>query len=157
MAANRPGGFAVKLVAPGLYFVVFLFTTILSFGVVLGDPLSWLPGLSAAVSVFPSLIWGVPALLIGATYSLLSLVFLRLERLQRPTVLDHLRRCAFLYAILVLSASVFFASIYSGGGNLGNAFVLVAMLSVCFAISVDALVLGTARLRHRYTNLRGAR
>lgn len=83
----------------------------------------------------------------------LSWALVLLEGLSRPKLIDHLRRCAYLYvSFVILSALQIpeYAKTYRLPGYPGPEFqTQVLWLSIVFAILVDALVLSGQRLRHR--------
>lgn len=87
----------------------------------------------------------------GAVFGLLALVLVRLERLRRPDLRDHLRHCTALYVILG-TLVILLPATYEGqaayGVSLGYAVAVVAFFTVGYAIAVDALILWRQRLRY---------
>ena len=85
----------------------------------------------------------------GVVFGLLALVLVRLERLRRPDIRDHLRHCTALYVILG-TLVILLPATYEGqaahGVSLGYAVAVVAFFTVGYAIAVDALILWWQRL-----------
>ena len=97
---------------------------------------------------FPISLYIVVELLVsGAVLYVGGWALLSLEELRRPRVLDHLRRCAFLYLVFVplgILLAVFVGLDDPGGGGvLALAFCAVAG----YAILIDALLLFIVRRR----------
>jgi magnesium-transporting ATPase (P-type) len=87
----------------------------------------------------------------GLVFGLLALVLVRLERLRRPAIRDHLRHCAALYVILGTLLILLLATYENQaahGVSLGYAVAVVAFFTVGYAIAVDALVLWRQRQRY---------
>lgn len=96
------------------------------------------PGL---VAVLPSLLTAV------AVFGVCGWLLLRVERLQRPTMWDHLRRCATFYAIAAL-VSPFVVAEYlrSQSESLAGGYGLIAVFVAILAIVTDAIMLLGLRL-----------
>lgn len=148
MISSEQAGLGTKLATPVVYAIVFVLTAFLSITVLFEYDFSSLP-----LIVF----WALPMLLFALSFGVFGWGLLLLERLRRPTVLDHLRRCALLYVTLIPIASVLLLAIHSGNADAGYAIVLAVVLSAIYAIFVDALILFVARLRSGRTNPRGER
>ena len=86
----------------------------------------------------------------GAVFGLLALMLVRLERLHRPAIRDHMRHCVALYVILGTLLILLLATYENQaayGVSLGYAVAVVAYFTVGYAIDVDALVLWRQRQR----------
>jgi hypothetical protein len=86
----------------------------------------------------------------GVVFGLLALLLVRLERLRRPAIRDHLRHCTALYVILGILVILLLATYEdqaAHGVSLGYAVAVVAFSTVGYAIAVDALVLWRQRQR----------
>lgn len=80
----------------------------------------------------------------GVVFGLLAVALLRLERLRRPTVRDHLRRCTALYVIggtLMILLFATYEEQAAYGVSLGYAVAVGGLFTVGYAIAIDALVL----------------
>ncbi|MBA2691589.1 MAG: hypothetical protein H0U65_03725 [Rubrobacter sp.] len=83
-----------------------------------------------------------PGAVVGAVvFAGISRIMLSLERLSRPRIADHLRRCALLYLALVFLVGWIAASYSPTGSNYAFAFQLQTMAVVLSATLIDALVL----------------
>lgn len=93
-------------------------------------------------------IFAVVGLISGGT----GWVLVRLERLSRPKLTDHLRRCAYLYVLFAILTALQipeYAKAYRLPGYPGPEFQnQVIWIGVVFAILADALVLSWRRLRY---------
>ncbi len=78
-----------------------------------------------------------------------------LERLSRPKALDHLRRCAPLYSVLVFVVGWVALSYTPTGSNYAFSFQLQTLAVVCSAILADALVLFTKNRSNSTNNAGG--
>lgn len=88
------------------------------------------------------LIVAAPGAVIGAIiFAGVGRISLSLERLSRPKALDHFRRCALLYLVLVFFVGWVAASYSPTGSNYAFAFQIQAMAVVLSAILIDALIL----------------
>lgn len=86
----------------------------------------------------------------GFVFGLLSRVLVRLERLQRPTIRDHMRHCVVLYGVLmtfVVKLISAYESSAAHGISLGYGLTETALLVVGYAISIDATMLALQRRR----------
>ncbi|MGF1470339.1 MAG: hypothetical protein ACFB50_01195 [Rubrobacteraceae bacterium] len=83
----------------------------------------------------------------GLVFGLLAAGIFRVERLQEPNFLDHLRHCALLYAGLLFSVFVLFISYESQAGGLGYAYGVAIFVIGAYAASIDALMLLLKRRR----------
>ena len=86
----------------------------------------------------------------GVVFGLLALMLVRLEGLRGPTIRDHLRHCTALYAILGTLMILLLATYEdqaSYGVSLGYAVAVGGLLTVCYAIVIDALILWRQRQR----------
>ena len=89
-------------------------------------------------------------LLGGTVFGALALALPRVERLAAPTVLDHLRHCALLYALLcglVFLLTVSYANQAAHGISLGYGAAVVVFLTAGYATLIDALVWVWSRRR----------
>jgi hypothetical protein len=86
----------------------------------------------------------------GVVFGLLALMLVRLERLHRPAIRDHLRHCTALYVILGTLMNLLLATYEDQaayGVSLGYAVAVGALFTVCYAIAIDALILWRQRQR----------
>ena len=100
----------------------------------------------------------VPIMLVGGSvFGCLGWVLLRLEGLRQPKIVDHVRHCAILYALLVL-ALVGALWVFSSGltPGPGAAVVFVVFVSAACAVSSDAVVLLWQRRRFDHATSGGA-
>jgi Trk-type K+ transport system membrane component len=90
-------------------------------------------------------------LVIGAlVFGALDLVLVRLERLQTPALSDHLRHCAGLYVLLgtlVVILIATYETLAAHGVALSYGLAVMVLLTVGYAVSIDALILLSKRLR----------
>ncbi len=129
---------AARIVSPVVYATLFLFMAFLVSMMLLSFGFSQLP-----VPIY----YGVPLLLFGLAFGLCGWATLRMERLFRPRLMDHLRRTAFLYVGLAVMSFVFVLGAHQGGSDVGYAFLLIGGVFAVYAISIDGLILTLARLR----------
>lgn len=94
--------------------------------------LSWLPGVWFYLA---------PVLMLSLVYGLVDWVLLWGEGLQRPRSSDHIRRCALLYAGLVILGFLFLASAYRDTVNLSPSVTNIAFLCILNAVFIDAAIL----------------
>ena len=80
----------------------------------------------------------------GFVFGLLAWVLVRLERLQRPAIRDHVRHCVVLYE-----------SSAAHGMSLGYGLTETALFVVGYAISIDATMLALQRRRFDRATLGG--
>ncbi len=153
-------GIVKLLVSPFLYFVCLVPTVVgtlivfsaTEYGGVLhrfAEPVyGWndvIPGVDgmALVTIF---------VVVGLVFGGLSWALMRLESLSLPKVIDHLRRCAYLYVFFVILSALQipeYAKANQLPGYPGPEFQdQVLWLSIVCAILVDALVLSGQRLRY---------
>ena len=80
---------------------------------------------------------------------LLNTCLVLFEKLESPAILDHLRRCALLYAMLValayLLVTLFESQTRGGDTSGGYAGLAILFLIVAGSITIDALVLYAVR------------
>jgi hypothetical protein len=131
--------YPVKFAIPMIYAAIILVTASLVLQVtLLAVYASPLPGVSFYVA--PVLAW-------STLYGLVSWALLRLEGLRRPGGIDHLRRCALLYASLVVLGCLLLYTSYGGTVDVGPAFMIAAPFCIVNAILMDAGVLLLKRWR----------
>jgi hypothetical protein len=135
----------LKFVTPLVYTAILLPTAFLVLQMTLSIYLAWLPGV---------LFYLMPILLLSTVSGLTSWGLLRLERLDRPRIFDHLRRCSLLYAASVFLAFLLVSAAYKGTTDVGSAVVVVALFCVFNAIFADALVLLLKHWRFGRANIR---
>jgi hypothetical protein len=83
-----------------------------------------------------------PGAVIGiAVFAGVARITASLERLSRPRILDHIRRCALLYLAFVFVVGWIAASYSPTGSNYAFSFQLQLLAVSCAAILTDALVL----------------
>lgn len=129
----------VRFAIPLIYAAIILVTAPLVLQVTLFTAyVSPLPGVSFYVA--PVLAWSI-------LYGLVSWALLRLEGLRRPRGIDHLRRCALLYASSVVLGFLLLYTSYRGTVDVGPAFVIAAPFCIANAILMDAGVLLLKRWR----------
>ena len=92
------------------------------------------------------LYYGVPVLLVSTVLGLCSWTLLRLERIDNPGVLDHLRHCALLYVVLASLGFLLFSALDRDDTDT-YAVPLVVFVCAAYAIAVDASILILKRLR----------
>lgn len=89
---------------------------------------------------------------VGLVFGGLSWTLMRLERLSPPKLIDHLRRCAYLYVFFAILSALHmpeYAKANQLPGYPGPEFQdQVLWLSIVCAVLVDALVLSGQRLRY---------
>ncbi len=86
----------------------------------------------------------------GVVFGLLALMLVRLERLRRPAIRDHLRHCTASYVILGTLMFLLLATYEDQadyGVSAGYAVAFGGPLTVGYAIGIDALVLWRQRQR----------
>lgn len=83
-------------------------------------------------------------------FGTLSQALIWLEQLRVPTVSDHLRHCALIYASLLLLLFILVASYESQAGGLGYGLGIVLFVIGAYAAFIDAsiLFLNRRRLNH---------
>lgn len=127
--------YSTKLVAPALYAVVVVLTVFVTYGTV--DHVNRTAGFAIPLIVG----FVLPYLLIGGvSYGIYGWLLLRLERLERPAVRDHFRRCALLYPFVVLPGPLLVA-FYSDDPGAGYAVAAIVFMAAAYATLVDALTL----------------
>lgn len=100
------------------------------------------------------LIVTAPGAVIGAVvFAGVGRITASLERLSRPKIVDHIRRCALLYLALVLLVGWVAVSYSPTGSNYAFAFQIQAMAVVLSATIIDALVLF---MKHRSNSTNNA-
>lgn len=131
-----------KLVSPVLYLAASVLAGVAcvwTMVFVLSD-FTWIP---------QAAFFAVPFLLVGAVLVPCGWGLLRLERSWKPTLPDHLRHCAFLYATLVILGGSWLKLFYDGGVALAlvefGVFFYTAL-----AILINAFVLLYLRRRFDY-------
>ncbi len=88
------------------------------------------------------LIVTLPGAVIGAVvFAGVGRITASLERLSRPKIIDHIRRCALLYLAIVFLVGWVAVSYSPTGSNYAFAFQIQTMAVVVSAIFADALVL----------------
>ncbi|HKH11782.1 MAG TPA: hypothetical protein VKA73_11655 [Rubrobacter sp.] len=95
----------------------------------------------------------------GLVFGVLSLALSRSERAAVPTVLDHLRRCAVLYALLcglVILLTVSYENQAAHGVSLGFGLAVIVCLAAAYAVLIDVLVCAWSRRRPPATSSGGA-
>lgn len=90
---------------------------------------------------------GAELLVAGAVLYAGGWELLRLEGLQRPGILDHLRRCALLYTLFVLGSVLLVALVNLGDPGGGGALATMLCFAAGYAILVDAVLLLAAQRR----------
>ncbi len=90
-------------------------------------------------------------------FGALSQSLVRLERIQEPTILDHLRHCSLLYSGILFMGLILFISYESQAGGLGYALGLVVLVIGAYAASIDASILFLNRRRLNRVEHGGAR
>ena len=129
----------VKFVTPLVYAAILLLTAFpilqVSLAVVY---VSWLPGI---------FFYLMPVALLSAALGISSWGLLLLEKLQRPRIFDHLRRCAVLYLGLAFFGFLFLNAVYEGTTGSGPSVLILALLCIVNAILADAIVLLLKRWR----------
>ena len=90
---------------------------------------------------------GAELLVAGAVLYAGGWELLRLEGLQRPGILDHLRRCALLYALFVPGSVLLVALVDLGDPGGGGALATMLCFAAGYAILVDAALLFSTRRR----------
>ncbi len=75
------------------------------------------------------------------------MLLLRLERLKRPTLLDHLRRCALLHSLVLLLCPLLVNFVDLGDFGGGGAVAIIVFMAAAYAAMVDTLVLFITRRR----------
>ncbi|HJQ28901.1 MAG TPA: hypothetical protein VJ827_06145 [Rubrobacter sp.] len=94
----------------------------------------------------------------GFVFGLLAWVLVRLERLQRPAIRDHMRHCVVLYAALITLVVKLISAYESSaahGISPGYGLTATALFVVGYAISIDATMLALQRRRFDRTPLGG--
>ena len=79
---------------------------------------------------------------------------LSLEELWRPKVLDHLRRCAFLYLVFIPLGTSLVAFVDLGDPGGGGSLAIMLCIAAGYAILVDAVLLFVARRRSGHQRFR---
>jgi hypothetical protein len=133
--------YAARNAAPLLYAAGFVFVAVGAWRVV-----SFLWYLFHYSDTFLFVLSVAVVFLIGvAVFGVLELLFVRFERLSRPSGWDHLRHCVLLYVALVpsalLSAAYLWSYLADGGSTRAWIFVLLAFLASGCGVLFDALVL----------------
>lgn len=158
---------SVRAGSPFLYAAGFVLVMIADVGVAIliertigfydrgGDPLKFitLRHNGDIVSAAATLIIG------GAVFGLLASVLVRLERLPRPTIGDHLRHCTALYPILGTLIILLLATHENQaahGVSLGYGVAMAAFFAAGYAIVVDALILWWQREKYARASSGGA-
>jgi hypothetical protein len=90
-------------------------------------------------------------------FGALSRALIWLEQLRIPTVSDHLRHCALIYAGLLLLLFILVASYESQAGGLGYGLGIVVFVIGAYAAFLDASILFLNRRRLNRAERRGAR
>jgi hypothetical protein len=94
----------------------------------------------------------------GFVFGLLDGILMWLERLQRPTMRDHLRHCVALYTILVILIVTLIATyenLAAHGISVSYGLTVTAFFAVGYAISIDATILVFQRRRFEPASLGG--
>lgn len=166
-ATSGPGILWAKLVSPLVYAFGFIPILILNFAAIYGVnilvTLVW-PGWYVETSNAGTVAWlsGVfltSILVFGALFGSLGWLLLQWERLGRPKLADHLRRCIFLYATLLLLGSMFFWAVqFPPPSDVGFGYGVAVLTFLCIAYSIvlDAGLLLLKRRRSMRSDLGGS-
>ena len=144
-------GFSIDLSSSWIYAVLTLPTGVLTcmVAVALNDLIPYDP--SAPTTVDTRVFWTVTTLGCGIAFYGYSCFLLRLERLVRPAIRDHLRQCALFYVLWSLLAFLLVTlSRESNWGDEGGDLLLVGVFIISsYAILVNALTLFVRRFLQR--------
>lgn len=141
MSAAQTRKIAVKIFSPLAYVSALLaailaaLLTGLTLGVVLGY----------VVPVI--LLVGAELLAAGTVLYVGGRALLRLEGLRRPGIVDHLRRCALLYALFVPLGGLLVAFADPGDPGGGGSPAIMLCVVAGYAIFIDAIILFKAQRR----------
>ena len=134
----------VKISSPFAYIALFL---AIAYAAGLGPDVTGLV-LGPDSSVFLYVV--IKALIFGVVFFLGGWVLLALERLQRPKLVDHLRRCALLYLLFAPGSVSFFLLVDLSDPGAGGSLAITLCIAAGYAIVIDALLLLVTRRRsHR--------
>ncbi len=150
MIGSRAVRVFTKILSPVVYAASVVLAALFTLGA--WSRISSLPdqALSLIIALAPTFL-----LIGGITFGVCAWGLLLLERLQRPKVLDHLRRCALLYPFVVLLGPLVFA-FYDDDPGAGYSIAFDAFIFSTYAVLVDALILLLKRRRLINSSVEGA-
>ena len=141
MSATRSRTTAARILSPLLYFAVLMAAILAALIAVLTLESIW--GYNVSVFLFV----GTELLVAGIVLYLGGLALLQSEGSRRPGIMDHLRRCALLYALFIPLSVLLAALVDLGDPGGGGSLAVMLCFSAGYAILVDAVLLIVARRR----------
>ncbi|QIN82477.1 hypothetical protein GBA63_07325 [Rubrobacter tropicus] len=135
MSAAQSRGVVVKIFSP-LAYVAVLLAAILT-ALLTARTLESIWGYDVPVFLFV----GAELLVAGTILYIGARALLQLEGLRRPRIVDHLRRCALLYALFVPLSALLVALVDFGDPGGGGSLAIMLCFAAGYAILVDTVLL----------------